>query len=114
MHEIFSRQLNAHPSEDVQCFNSISELSSEIHEQNFVLHASNSCRLDSSTGRAADKYPEGVSSNPARVNIFQLTSAVSDYHGEKKVCSCISEDDSEIKTDQSVKAFLLTIKTKMC
>ena len=29
---------------------------------------------------AADRYPEGASSNPARVNIFQLTSAVSDYH----------------------------------
>ena len=39
---------------------------------------SNPCGLDSSTGRAAD--PEGASLNPARVNIFQLTSAVLDYH----------------------------------
>ena len=36
--------------------------------------------LDSSTGRAADRYSEGTSSNPTRANIFQLTSAVSDYH----------------------------------
>ena len=28
---------------------------------------------------APDRYLEGVSSNPARVNTFQLTSAVSDY-----------------------------------
>ena len=27
-----------------------------------------------------DRYPEGASSNPARVNVFQLTSAVLDYH----------------------------------
>ena len=40
--------------------------------------ASNPCGLDSSTGRAADRYPEDASSNPARVNIFQQTSAVSD------------------------------------
>ena len=26
------------------------------------------------------RYPEGASSNPARVNVFQLTSAESDYH----------------------------------
>ena len=33
---------------------------------------------ESSSGyyEAADRYPEGASSNPARVNIFQLTSAV--------------------------------------
>ena len=37
------------------------------------------CGLDSSTGRAADRYPEGASSNPARINNFQLTSVVSDY-----------------------------------
>ena len=42
--------------------------------------ASNPCGLDSSTGRAADRYPEGASSNPAQVNFFQLTSALSDYH----------------------------------
>ena len=42
--------------------------------------ASSSCGLDSSTGSAVNRYPEGASSNPARVNIFQLTSAVSDYH----------------------------------
>ena len=40
------------------------------------------CGLDSSTGRAADRYPEGASSNPAQVNLLQLTSAVSDYHEE--------------------------------
>ena len=57
----------------VQCFNTISESSSEMHE-------SNPCGLDSSTGRAADRYSEGASSNPVRVNTFQLTSAVSDYH----------------------------------
>ena len=34
-----------------------------------------------------DRYLEGASSNPARVNIFQLTSAVSDYH--KNFCSVI-------------------------
>ena len=33
---------------------------------------------DNLTGRAVDRYPEGASSNSARVNIFQLTSAVSD------------------------------------
>ena len=37
------------------------------------------CGLDNSTGRAANWCPEGASSNPVRVNIFQLTSAVSDY-----------------------------------
>ena len=29
--------------------------------------------------RVTDRYPEGASSNPARINIFQLTSALSDY-----------------------------------
>ena len=43
---------------------------------NWIKLASNPCRLDSSTGRTADLYPEGANSNPARVNIFQLTSAV--------------------------------------
>ena len=33
MREIFSRQLNVYPWEDVQCFNCISESSSQIHEQ---------------------------------------------------------------------------------
>ena len=42
----------------------------------------------------ADRYSEGASSNPTRVNIFQLTSAVSDYH-EKFLFMYISEDDSE-------------------
>ena len=32
-----------------------------------------------STGRVADRYPEKASSNLARVNIFQLTPAKSDY-----------------------------------
>ena len=36
--------------------------------------------LDSSTRRVAGRYPEGASSNPARINIFQSTPAVSDYH----------------------------------
>ena len=43
---------------------------------NWIKLASNPCELDSSTGRAADRYPEDASSNPARVNIFRLTSAV--------------------------------------
>ena len=38
------------------------------------------CGLESSTGRVADRYPEGAKSNLARVNTFQLTSALSDYH----------------------------------
>ena len=42
--------------------------------------ASDPCGLVRSTGRAADQYLEDASSNPARVNIFELTSAVSDYH----------------------------------
>ena len=41
---------------------------------------SNPCGLDNSTGRAAGRYSEDASSNPARVNIFQLTSAVSDFY----------------------------------
>ena len=49
---------------------------------NWLKLASNPCGLDNSTGRAADRYPDDASSNPARVNIFQLTSVVSDY-GEK-------------------------------
>ena len=55
---------------------------------------SNPCGLDSSRDRAADRYPEGASSNPARVNIFKLTSAVSDYH-QKFLFTYISKDDSE-------------------
>ena len=47
---------------------------------NWIKLASNPFGLDHSTGRAADRYSEGANSNPARVNIFQLTSAVSDYH----------------------------------
>ena len=58
--------------------------------------ASSPCGLDSSTGRAADRYPEGVSSNPARVNIFRLTLAVSDYQ-DKFLFMYISEDDSETR-----------------
>ena len=45
--------------------------------------ASNPCGLDSSAGRAADRYPEGASSNCTRVNILQLTSVVSDYYEKK-------------------------------
>ena len=52
----------------MQCFNSISESSSEM---------------------------EGASSNPARVNTFELTSAVSDYHEKNFLFMYISEDDSE-------------------
>ena len=37
---------------------------------------SNPCGLDSSVGRAENRYPEGASLNPAWVNIFQLTSAM--------------------------------------
>ena len=60
---------------------------------NWIKLSSNSCGLDSSTGRAADRYPEGVSSNPAGVNIFQLTSAMSDYH-EKifLIQSCVHQN----------------------
>ena len=65
---------------------------------NWIKLASNPCGLDSSTGRAADRYPEGASSNPTRINIFQLTSAVSDFH-EKFLFVYISEDDSEIKNE---------------
>ena len=39
----------------------------------------------------ADWYPEGGSSNLARVNIFQLTSAVSDYHKKKKIKKRLSD-----------------------
>ena len=63
---------------------------------NWIKLASNPHGLDSSTRRASDWYPEGVSSNPAWVNIFQLTLAVSDYH-EKFLFMYISEDDSEIE-----------------
>ena len=38
--------------------------------------ASNSCGLDSSTGTGTDRYPKGASSNPTRINIFQLISSV--------------------------------------
>ena len=44
-----------------------------------------------------DRYPEGASSNRARVNIFQSTLAVSDYH-EKFRFMYISMDDSGINT----------------
>ena len=40
------------------------------------------------------RYLESASSNPARVKVFQLTSAVSDYH-EKILVIYISADDSE-------------------
>ena len=59
--------------------------------QEYLVHsswiklASNPCGLDSSTGRRVDQYPKGASSNPAQVNIFQLTLAVSDYN-EKQFC----------------------------
>ena len=36
--------------------------------------------LNSLTGRATYQYLDGASSSPTRVNIFQLTSAVSDDH----------------------------------
>ena len=39
---------------------------------NWIKLASNPCGLDSSTGRAADRYSEGASSNPAQVNIFRV------------------------------------------
>ena len=32
-----------------------------------------------------DRYSEGASSNPVQVNIFQLTSAMSDYHEKLSV-----------------------------
>ena len=54
--------------------------------------------LDSSTGRAPDRYPKGASSIPTGVNIFQLASTVSDYP-EKFLFVYISEDDSEIKSN---------------
>ena len=47
---------------------------------NWIKLASKHCGLDGSTCSAADGYPESESSNPARVNVFQLTSEVSDYH----------------------------------
>ena len=54
--------------------------------------------------RAADRYPKGASSNSARVNIFQLTSSVSDYH-EKFLFEYSSEDDSEIDLITVFKVF---------
>ena len=54
--------------------------------------------LNSSTGRETDLYPERASLNPIRVNTFQLTLAVSDYH-EKFLFTYISEDDSKLKTN---------------
>ena len=33
MHEVFSRRLERYPSEDVQCFDSITEPSSEKHKE---------------------------------------------------------------------------------
>ena len=47
---------------------------------NWMKLAFDPCGLDKSTGRATDRYPKGASSNPVRDKIFQLTSAVSDYH----------------------------------
>ena len=52
--------------------------------------------FDSSTVRAVDHYPKGASSNPASVNIFHFTSAVSDYH-EKFLFMYIFKDSSEIE-----------------
>ena len=43
-----------------------------------------------------ESNPEGASSNPTGVNIFQLTSAVLDYL-KKFLFTCISEDDSEME-----------------
>ena len=62
---------------------------------NWIKLASDSCGLDSSTGGTVVWYPEVASSNPARVKIFQLTSAMSDCN-EKFLFLYISEDDSEI------------------
>ena len=58
----------------MQCFNSISESPSEIYMNR---------------KRAADRYPKGAGLNPARVNIFQLTSVGSDYH--KKVTNNVAQ-----------------------
>ena len=82
VHEIFLRQLNAIHERIIRLINRLIKL------------PSTPCGLDSSTGRAMDRYPECASSNPARVNIFQLISAASDYHG-KFFFMYISEDDSE-------------------
>ena len=43
---------------------------------NWIKVASNPCGLDSSTSRGVDRYPKGASSNPSRVNIFDLTLAM--------------------------------------
>ena len=51
---------------------------------NWIKLASNPCGLDSSTGRVAYWYPEGASSNPGQVNIFQLTLAVSNFSSRVK------------------------------
>ena len=66
--------------------------------------------LDSSTRRAADWYPASAHSNPARVNIFQLTSAMSDYH-EKFLFVCISKDDSEMLANIQIKIARLDVLT---
>ena len=68
-HEIFSRQLNA--IHERMC--SVSILF-QNHPQRFTwtdIHRDIHGYL---------WHPEGASSNPARVNIFELTSALSDYH----------------------------------
>ena len=52
------------------------------------------------------RYPEGASSNPTRVNIFQLTSAVLDYHeridqmGENPDVECLTGDGNEEDGDE--------------
>ena len=73
--------------EDVQCFNSISESSWEMHEQKFPWWSDTAEIVDSK-------------------NIFQLTSAVSDYH-EKFLFIYISEDDSKTVVFNFLKLSLL-------
>ena len=53
---------------------------------NWIKLASNPCELDSWTGKGADQYPEGVSSNPSRVNVFQSTLAVLRLSWKVHVC----------------------------
>ena len=71
--------------------------------------ASKSCGLDSLTGRAVNRYPKAANSNPARVNIFQPNSAVSDYH-EIFLFMHIPKNDSEIEFKQTLRQRVLTVE----
>ena len=63
------------PTNQSQSFSSIVMDSVKLSREylaylNWIKLASNHCELDSSTVRAADRYPQGESSNPARIHFF--------------------------------------------